>query len=182
MIKLSDFGSARKILCQEDLRLQGTAEYLAPELISGDDASPAADLWAVGCVLYQLLAGRVPFYQADQSKLFEKIKSFPVIFPVNFPKEARNLVESLMMKDPMKRITIQEIKKHKFFEGFDWNNISAQEPPIPSKGEVETSGIDVKVKQRKFSMMFTQLTQPKHYQYQDMLEPIEEVDELSYSQ
>ena len=179
-IKISDFGSARKVADQQDMHLQGTAEYLAPELIDGSEASPAADLWAVGCMLYQLLSGRVPYYHGEQQKLFTVIKTAPVIFPVNYPKEARDLVEKLLVKEPTKRVTLKGVKGHKFFEGFNWNDIGSIEVPVAVKGQVETDSIDVKVKQRKFSMLFTQMTLQKKYLYQDVLEPIEEVDEQEY--
>lgn len=67
-IKLSDFGSSRffsEVSATADDRLEGTAEYLAPEVLRGEAISPASDLWAFACVLYQMLAGRTPIWTED---------------------------------------------------------------------------------------------------------------------
>ncbi|RYD89268.1 MAG: serine/threonine protein kinase, partial [Sphingobacteriales bacterium] len=63
-IKLMDFGIARvsgeQRLTQAN-RLVGTLEYMAPELIEGQEPSPASDLYAMGVLLYELLSGKLPF-------------------------------------------------------------------------------------------------------------------------
>src|SRR5581483_5685513 len=68
---LTDFGLAKgrayTVLTRPG-QILGTLDYLAPELIRGDPASPATDVYALGCVTYECLAGRAPF--ADRS-LFE---------------------------------------------------------------------------------------------------------------
>jgi serine/threonine-protein kinase len=61
---LSDFGLARtrdSTRLTDDGQLVGTPHYLAPELIEGGDATRASDVYALGCVLYQCLAGTPPF-------------------------------------------------------------------------------------------------------------------------
>jgi hypothetical protein len=65
-VKLSDFGSSRffKEITAGD-RLEGTADYLAPEVLRGRNVSPASDLWSFACTLYQMLAGRVPIWAGD---------------------------------------------------------------------------------------------------------------------
>jgi serine/threonine protein kinase len=86
-VKLADFGSARRCEeCKEPGRIEGTVDYLSPEVING--AAPvsfASDLWAFGCVLYQILAGRAPIWATDSeagekshnSKLRAKQRTVP---------------------------------------------------------------------------------------------------------
>ena len=72
-IKLSDFGSSRffdevgAAGSSESDRLEGTADYLAPEVLRGAPISPASDLWAFACTLYQMLAGRTPIWAGEGS-------------------------------------------------------------------------------------------------------------------
>lgn len=53
----------------EDSRLEGTAVYLAPELVKGQATSPAADCWALGCLVYQCLAGRPPVWAETETEV-----------------------------------------------------------------------------------------------------------------
>jgi serine/threonine protein kinase len=70
-IKLADFGSARFVHeIKSDDRIEGTADYLAPEVVlqGGGQTSFATDLWALGCVLYQMLAGRAPVWAGEEER------------------------------------------------------------------------------------------------------------------
>ena len=59
-----------------DARLEGTAAYLAPELVKGEAPSVASDGWAYGCTLYQALAGRPPLWADTQAEMFRRIVRF----------------------------------------------------------------------------------------------------------
>lgn len=67
-VKLTDFGSAReeKEVGDGEVRVEGTEEYLAPELRSGGRLSQASDLWAFAVVVYQMLEGRTPQWGGEQ--------------------------------------------------------------------------------------------------------------------
>lgn len=137
-VKVTDFGTA-KILdpngskgkadesnvlgCSDVGRASsfvGTAEYVSPELLTDKNACKASDLWAFGCIIYQLLAGRPPFKAANEYLTFQKITSLQYEFPTGFPEVAKDLVERLLVLDPSRRLTIDHIKNHEFFRGITW--------------------------------------------------------------
>jgi 3-phosphoinositide dependent protein kinase-1 len=98
----------------------GTAEYVSPELLTDKNACKASDLWAFGCIIYQLLAGRPPFKASNEYQTFQKIVGLEYSFPQGFPPVARDLVERLLVLDPSRRLTIDHIKNHEFFDGIKW--------------------------------------------------------------
>ncbi|KAL6702919.1 serine/threonine protein kinase [Coniothyrium glycines] len=138
-VKITDFGTA-KILDQkrpnggdssagdsldgiQSDRAQsfvGTAEYVSPELLTDKNACKASDLWAFGCIIYQLLAGRPPFKAANEYMTFQKIVGLQYTFPDGFPSLAQDLVERLLVLDPLTRLPIEHIKNHAFFDGIQW--------------------------------------------------------------
>lgn len=98
----------------------GTAEYVSPELLTDKNACKASDLWAFGCIIFQLLAGRPPFKAANEYLTFQKIVGLDYEFPAGFPPVARDLVERLLVLDPARRLPIEHIKNHEFFDGISW--------------------------------------------------------------
>lgn len=98
----------------------GTAEYVSPELLTDKNACRASDLWAFGCIIFQLLAGRPPFKAANEYLTFQKIVQLDYEFPTGFPAVARDLVERLLVLDPARRLPIEHIKNHEFFQGVTW--------------------------------------------------------------
>ncbi|KAL8664340.1 MAG: hypothetical protein Q9202_003155 [Teloschistes flavicans] len=108
----------------------GTAEYVSPELLRDKTACKASDLWAFGCIIYQLLAGRPPFKAANEYLTFQKILSLEYGFPSDFPEVAKDLVERLLVLEPSSRLSIEHIKNHQFFEGIAWGRrLWKQRPP-----------------------------------------------------
>lgn len=95
----------------------GTAEYVSPELLTHKNACKASDLWAFGCIVYQLLAGRPPFKAGSEYLTFQKIVNLEYEFPPGFPPSARDLVERCLVLDPSRRVTVEHIKNHDFFHG-----------------------------------------------------------------
>lgn len=98
----------------------GTAEYVSPELLTDKNACKASDLWAFGCIIYQLLAGRPPFKAGNEYLTFQKIIALNYEFPRGFPEVAKDLVERLLVLDPARRLTIDHVKNHEFFDGIRW--------------------------------------------------------------
>ncbi|EMD00554.1 hypothetical protein BAUCODRAFT_28904 [Baudoinia panamericana UAMH 10762] len=98
----------------------GTAEYVSPELLRDKNACKASDLWAFGCIIYQLLAGRPPFKAANEYLTFQKILALDYTFPDAFPEVARDLIERLLVLEPANRLPIEHIRNHRFFDGVQW--------------------------------------------------------------
>lgn len=98
----------------------GTAEYVSPELLTDKKACKSSDLWAFGCIIYQLLAGRPPFKAGNEYLTFQKIVALEYQFPTGFPEVAKDLVERLLVLDPASRLSIEHIKNHEFFDGVNW--------------------------------------------------------------
>ncbi|KAL8668568.1 MAG: hypothetical protein Q9168_006806 [Polycauliona sp. 1 TL-2023] len=108
----------------------GTAEYVSPELLRDKTACKASDLWAFGCIIYQLFAGRPPFKAGNEYLTFQKILNLEYGFPTGFPEVAKDLVERLLVLEPTSRLSIEHIKNHEFFEGVKWGReLWKQRPP-----------------------------------------------------
>lgn len=138
-VKLTDFGTAKRLKEGEDrvrtASFLGTAEYIAPECLDEEPlVCRASDLWALGCIIYQMLSGSPPFHGDTQFLTFEQVKSGKISYPPHFPYHARLLIEKLLSIDPDGRPTYQEIKSHPFFAGIDFSKlaeISIQDSVLP---------------------------------------------------
>ncbi|KAI0142588.1 putative 3-phosphoinositide dependent protein kinase-1 [Hypoxylon sp. NC0597] len=125
--RIEDTGTSSRSKDQDDdsraASFVGTAEYVSPELLTNKNACKASDLWAFGCIIYQLLAGRPPFKAGSEYLTFQKIVNLDYEFPPGFPPAARDLVERCLVLDPARRLTIEHIKNHEFFEGQQFGKI-----------------------------------------------------------
>lgn len=117
-VKIADFGLSNMMLDGEFLRTScGSPNYAAPEVISGKlYAGPEVDIWSCGVILYALLCGTLPFDDEHVPTLFRKIKTgiFPI--PEYLNKTVTSLLCQMLQVDPLKRATIEEIKKHEWFQ------------------------------------------------------------------
>lgn len=117
-IKIADFGLSNLMRDGDFLRTScGSPNYAAPEVISGHlYAGPEVDVWSCGVILYALLCGSLPFDDESIPNLFKKIKSGMYSLPSHLSQLARNLIPRMLEVDPMKRITIPEIRMHPWFQ------------------------------------------------------------------
>ena len=111
-VKVTDFGIARP-LDHEPLtatgQVMGTAHYLAPELAKGQAASPLSDVYALGVVAYECLAGHRPFEGDNQVAVaLAHLNEQPPPLPASIPDQVRALVNSAMEKDPQRRMPSAE--------------------------------------------------------------------------
>ncbi|GMH72322.1 hypothetical protein TrVE_jg14158 [Triparma verrucosa] len=117
-LKIADFGLSNVMRDGDFLRTScGSPNYAAPEVISGHlYAGPEVDVWSCGVILYALLCGSLPFDDESIPNLFKKIKSGMYSLPSHLSQLARNLIPRMLEVDPMKRITIAEIRVHPWFQ------------------------------------------------------------------
>ncbi|KAJ3699497.1 hypothetical protein LUZ61_003202 [Rhynchospora tenuis] len=117
-VKLADFGLSNVMRDGHFLKTScGSPNYAAPEVISGKlYAGPEVDVWSCGVTLYALLCGTLPFDDENIPNLFKKIKSGIYTLPSHLSALARDLIPRMLVVDPMKRITIREIREHAWFQ------------------------------------------------------------------
>ena len=126
-VKLTDFGLS-KILEDEDdkaFTLCGTPQYLAPEVLLKKGYDKMVDWWSLGCVLYEMLMGRLPF-AIKRGMINLKIYEKKVDYPRKISNEARDLIEKFLVVNPTERLGYgpngtDDIKNHPFFNGVDWD-------------------------------------------------------------
>mmetsp|Transcript_11203 Transcript_11203/g.17716 ORF Transcript_11203/g.17716 Transcript_11203/m.17716 type:complete len:313 (-) Transcript_11203:124-1062(-) len=108
----------------------GTAEYVAPEVLDGKGQSGACDIWSIGCIIYHMLVGTPPFRGASDWLTFQEVKKCDPHYPKNtVSREAKDLLQKIFKPEAKDRISIEDMKKHKFFDGIDWKNLHKMEPP-----------------------------------------------------
>lgn len=138
-IQITDFGTA-KVLSSDSQKARansfvGTAQYVSPELLTEKSACKSSDLWALGCIIYQLVAGLPPFRAGNEYLIFQKIIKLEYDFPEKFFPRAKDLVEKLLVLEPIKRLGCEgmggfgPLKAHSFFDGITWQDLHLQTPP-----------------------------------------------------
>jgi aurora kinase len=110
---LTDFGWSNYY--REDVprtTLCGTLEYLAPEIVNEAGHGPAADVWCLGILLYEMLLGATPFKRPSRKEILTSILADSPSFPRDIPLPARELILRMVAKDQNERPNIREICQH----------------------------------------------------------------------
>jgi len=129
-LRIADFGLAKKMKTSRGkLSAQcGSPAYVAPEIILGQQYTPAVDMWAVGCILYCLLNGQLTFYEADEQAMFRRIAKGEARPPAeSVSEDARELIGQLLCADKVTRLTASEALEHRWITG---GSVDHQPKPI----------------------------------------------------
>ena len=116
-IKIVDFGLSNTYKTGELLKTAcGSPCYAAPEMIAGKKYNGTnVDIWSCGVILFALICGYLPFEDPNTSNLYKKILSADFQTPNYVSDEAKDLFACILNTDPEKRYTIEQIRKHPWF-------------------------------------------------------------------
>ncbi|XP_062972248.1 serine/threonine-protein kinase DCLK3 [Elgaria multicarinata webbii] len=118
-LKLADFGLAKQVK-KPIFTVCGTPTYVAPEILAEKGYGLEVDMWATGVILYILLCGFPPFrsHERDQEELFQIIQlgHYEFLSPYwdNISAAAKDLISRLLVVDPKKRFTAQQVLQHRW--------------------------------------------------------------------
>jgi serine/threonine protein kinase len=129
--------------------LVGTQNYVAPEILLTQESDMRADLWSLGCILYELFAGKPPFNSLDEEITYQKILWGEFTFPPQFPEFAKDLCKKLIRLEKDRRLGsgvdgFKKLKEHEFFYGMDFDDLN-RDAEMNELIEKETEGMNYAV-------------------------------------
>ena len=154
LLKIIDFGLSNYFTEGQTELLStpcGSPCYASPEMVAGKKYDGMKiDVWSTGIILFAMLCGYLPFEDKNNDVLFDKILECKIEFPDFLSEDAKDLINKILVVDPEERITIKEIKKHKFYlkgkkffdEIFTIKQIDAEDKNNKIKNE-ENNGEDI---------------------------------------
>ena len=111
---------------------------MAPEMIDRKDYGNEVDWWALGTLLYEMLAGTAPFVCENNNKndLYNRIRSGKIKFPRYFTSEAVAVIKGLLQRDAAARLKVYQVKTHAFFKSTHWKKMLNLEVPPPFRPKI----------------------------------------------
>ncbi|KAI0595475.1 cell division control protein [Biscogniauxia sp. FL1348] len=119
-VKLADFGVSTSTLAGPDKEAQvvGTPYWMAPEIIELCGATPASDIWSLGCTVIELLSGKPPYHHLQaMPALFAIVNDDHPPLPEGVSSAARDFLIQCFQKDPNLRVTARKLLKHNWIVG-----------------------------------------------------------------
>ncbi|KAH9906978.1 cell division control protein [Xylariomycetidae sp. FL2044] len=119
-VKLADFGVSTSTLAGPDKEAQvvGTPYWMAPEIIELSGATPASDIWSLGCTVIELLSGKPPYHHLQaMPALFAIVNDDHPPLPEGVSSAARDFLIQCFQKDPNLRVSARKLLKHNWIVG-----------------------------------------------------------------
>ncbi|CAD8050287.1 unnamed protein product [Paramecium sonneborni] len=123
-ILIADFGLSN---LQKDILKTccGSPCYAAPEMIQGEPYNgQLTDIWSCGIILFAMICGYLPFDDINTQNLYQKIINAEYTFPKHISIDAKDLIKRILVVNPLKRYSIQQIKRHKWWQLWKRDNPS----------------------------------------------------------
>ena len=126
----------------------GSADFVSPEVLRNEPAIYASDVWAFGCILFQLFVGKPPFRGATDYLTFQKILKRDFEYPEDMDEQAKDLIDSVLVSvnaslvaslmrqklETSSRPLPSDIKNHPFFADVEFANLWQMPAPTMSSG------------------------------------------------
>nr|XP_057925131.1 death-associated protein kinase 3 [Doryrhamphus excisus] len=131
-IKLIDFGIAHQIKAGNEFKnIFGTPEFVAPEIVNYEPLGLEADMWSIGVITYILLSGASPFLGETKQETLTNISAvnydFDEEYFSNTSELAKDFIRRLLVKDPKKRMTIEDSLQHSWIKVIKRRNVRQEE-------------------------------------------------------
>ncbi|CAI2325481.1 unnamed protein product [Caenorhabditis sp. 36 PRJEB53466] len=157
-IKLTDYGMCKENVNAGDVTSTfcGTPNYIAPEILRGDEYGFSVDWWALGVLMFEMMAGRSPFdivgmqnnvEENTEDYLFQVILERQIRIPRSLSVRASAILRGFLNKDPTERLGckldinegLRDMKEHQFFRGsIDWEALEQKAVAPPYHPAVES--------------------------------------------
>ncbi|XP_069466275.1 protein kinase C zeta type isoform X1 [Ambystoma mexicanum] len=150
-IKLTDYGMCKEGLGPGDTTSTfcGTPNYIAPEILRGEEYGFSVDWWALGVLMFEMMAGRSPFDiitdnpdMNTEDYLFQVILEKPIRIPRFLSVKASHVLKGFLNKDSKERLGCQpqtgflDIKSHTFFRSIDWDLLEKKQVIAPFQPQI----------------------------------------------
>jgi len=126
-VRITDFGLSKDNFGGRERAISfcGSPEYMSPDMLAQESHNRMVDFYSLGALLFEMLTGLPPFYSNNRDEMYHNIVHKDMSYPRYLSDQAVSLLKGLLCKDPERRLGkkegFEEIKRHEFCKGIDWD-------------------------------------------------------------